>query len=72
MYFLGEMWSDEDVGYFLNETFKTVDYHGWPTKKKNCYREAKNCLKSDFQGLIVFRIIQLSSGVLPSHKYFNE
>ena len=34
MYFLGEMWSDEDVGYFLNETFKTVDYHGWLTKKK--------------------------------------
>ena len=34
MYFLGEMWSDDDVGYFLNETFKTVDYHGWLTKKK--------------------------------------
>ena len=34
MYFLGEMRSDEDVGYFLNETFKTVGYHGWPTKKK--------------------------------------
>ena len=33
---------------------------------------AKNCLKLDFQGIKFIRIMQLSPGVLPSHKCFNE
>ena len=50
-----------DLGYFLNEAFKTF-----------YYRVAKNCLKLDFQGIKFIRIMQLSPGVLPSHKCFNE
>ena len=51
-----------DLGYFLNEAFKTLF----------CYRVAKNCLKLDFQGIKFIRIMQLSPGVSPSHKCFNE
>ena len=39
------------LDYFSNEAFKTVGYHGGPTKKICCYRVAKNSLKLDFQDI---------------------
>ena len=46
-----------DLGYYLNEAFKRV---------------VKNLLKLDFQSIEFIRIMQLSLGVLPSHKCVNE
>ena len=64
--------SGADLGYFLNVVFKTVGHHGWPKKKTFCYMVSKSCLKQNFKGIKFHRIIQLSPGVFPSHKCFNE
>ena len=61
-----------NLDYILNEAFKIVGHHNWLTKKIFCSRIAKNCLKLDFQAIKFLRIMQLSSGLLPSCKCFNE
>ena len=52
-----------DLGYFWTKHLKL---------KKFLLQVRKNCLKLDFQGIKFIRIMQLSLGVLPSHKCFNE